>query len=245
MALQARLQLDELSIKQNELSHNTLIREISSQKKPNFILRKLMSALESMRAGKGMGWSRAWNKYDLNVFRTHTGNMEEDQALLKQIKEVLTPFLDGFPKEYKGFFEDLISDPKLMLFTFYHNRTVDGQDYEGLTLSLGRKVPSDRSKRDRFDLVLEDKREQGSVDQKLDLVRIYCCPWHMYQNKDLHLVKLEANDILDSLQALYAASVDNYHQWKVMEERQWAHWSTRYIEYFGPRSFIPKGSSFT
>ena len=46
------------------------------------------------------------------------------------------------------------------------------------------------------------------------------------------------------VQSSYRQCVDHYNQWKTEEGRQWSHWSVRYIDYFGPRGFIPQGSSF-
>lgn len=48
-----------------------------------------------------------------------------------------------------------------MAFTFYHNHWLGEDRFEGLTLSLGRKVPGDKTKRDRPDPILEDKLAGG------------------------------------------------------------------------------------
>ena len=134
-----------------------------------------------------------------------------------------------------------------MAFTFYHNNDSDEKQFEGLTMSFGRKVPEDKTKRDRLDIILEDNREDGTVDGMVDRLRIYLCPWQTYQEKKFHLIELNSLDATQQsiAQDLYKHCIDHYHQWKGEEERQWSHWSVRFIEYFGPRSFIPKGSSFT
>ncbi|MFP6584856.1 MAG: hypothetical protein VCD00_20145, partial [Candidatus Hydrogenedentota bacterium] len=98
------------------------------------------------------------------------------------------------------------------------------------------------TKRDRVDIVLEDRRVDGAVDGKIDRRRIYVCPWETYEAREFHLTERE--DDLEDAQALYSHLLDYYHQWKSDEDRQWSHWSVRYIDYFGARSFIPQGSSF-
>jgi hypothetical protein len=133
-----------------------------------------------------------------------------------------------------------------MVFTFYHNSEYDGVQYEGVTFSIGRKRPDDRTKRDRIDIVLEDKRVDGSVDGIVDRLRIYVCPWETYQTKKFQLLEPKPDTAnWSTVQPLYDHLVNHYHQWKSDDNRQWSHWSVRYIDYFGPRSFIPQGSSFT
>jgi hypothetical protein len=243
----ATLNLDEHSLEVDELSIPALTHEIGLKKKPNWILVKMMNALEKKRQGKGYGWSRAWNKYGLNVYRTHICNVEKDSDYLAPAQTFLKNFVQDAPENYRQFIEDLFQDPTRMSFTFYHNNDSDERQYEGLTMSFGRKVPEDKTKRDRLDIILEDRRQDGTVDGEVDRIRIYLCPWNTYQDKNFHLIDI--SDLSPDQQAiaqdLYKHCIDYYHQWKGEQERQWSHWSVRFIEYFGPRSFIPKGSSFT
>jgi hypothetical protein len=151
------------------------------------------------------------------------------------------------PEKYQAFASELLADPSLMLFTFYHNHDSGTAQHEGLTLSFGRKVAADPSKRDRLDLILEDRRVNGRVDGRLDRVRLYICPWSEYQHDKAHFafeLSDPAADLMPAAQSLYESCVRHYHNWKGDETRQWSHWSARYIDYFGPRSFIPVGSSF-
>lgn len=244
----ATLPLDAESLRVEELSVPALMRELNLQQRPNWLLRKLMNALEQKRQGKGLGWSRAWNKYGLNVFRTHLQNQNRDPDYFAPIAPLLARLVALAPPAYQAFATELLADPGLMVFTFYHNHdSADGQ-YEGLTLSFGRKVPGDPTKRDRMDLILEDRRINGRVDGQIDRVRLYVCPWSEYQNDKNHFVVeengLEA-DPSGPAQVLYQNCVRHYHAWKGDEARQWSHWSARYIDYFGPRTFIPVGSSFS
>lgn len=240
------LVLDKTSIDPNALSREALMRELNLQKKPAWILRKFMNALETKRAAKGMGWSRPWNKYGLTVFRTHTLDRVDDHAFISLAKETIERTLASLPIEYKLFAFELWQDPKLSAFTFYHNNQDDSGEFEGLTLSFGRKVPYDATKRDRLDIILEDKRESGKVDGILNRVRIYINPWIEYQNKNYELIEFSTPDqhIPNRFQNLYQTSIELYDRWKSDSDRQWQHWSTSYIDYFGPRAFIPTGSSF-
>jgi hypothetical protein len=243
------LPLDETSIDPNELSRSTLMREIGLQKRPPWLLRKFMSSLESKRQKKGLGWSRPWNKYHLNVFRTHIHSLSGDRdylnSILEAIQQATLPQMD-VSSEYQSLIPSLLKDPKLMAFTFYHNREENGQQYEGFTLSLGRIVDTDKTKRDRVDLILEDKRVDGTVDGILDSVRIYINPWSMHSQGKYHSIEtLEPADIHMESQNIFDDGVQKYQQWKEDPKRQWEHWSIQFIEYFGPRTFIPKGTAFT
>ncbi|MSU60942.1 MAG: hypothetical protein EXS31_00875 [Pedosphaera sp.] len=246
-AIAETLHLDENSIRPEELSTSTLMRELNLQAKPAWVLRKLMNALEGKRQAKGLGWSRLWNKNGLNIFRSHVHHIAEDEDLLGPVKLFVASALSKETEVYWQFASDLLSDPTLMAFTFYHNYQAEGFQYEGLTVSFGRRVPGDPTKRDRLDLILEDRRMDGRVDGQLDQFRIFVCPWAEYQNGRRHLALTSegmASDALKPAQELYWDCVRKHNQWKESEGRQWSHWSQRYIDYFGPRSFIPGGTSF-
>ena len=240
------LQLDEESIDPEMLSMPVLTREIGLQQRPNWLLVKMMNALEQKRQGKGLGWSRAWNKYGMNTFRTHICKPMEDASYVAPAEDFLAQRMDQIDEPYRSFVKDLVSDPDRMVFTFYHNAEYDGVQYEGITFSMGRKRRDDRTKRDRIDIVLEDRRVNGAVDGKIDRVRIYVCPWETYQEKVYQPIEMESdNPSWDTAQPFYDHLVKYYHGWKGEDDRQWSHWSVRFIDYFGPRSFIPKESSFT
>jgi hypothetical protein len=243
----AGIVLDGESMALEELSIPALTREIALQQRPNSLLVKMMNTLEAKRQKKGLGWSRAWNKYGLNVFRTHISQRENDTAYLAPVLDFVQSFLGPSDIAQASFVKELLADPNLMAFTFYHNSERDGCQYEGCTLSLGRKRPEDKTKRDRLDIILEDERIGGRVDGVVDSLRIFVCPWFMYQHKEFHLVDVcdFSDDDHLACQDMYDHCTKHYHVWKGMEERQWSHWSVKYIDYFGPRSFIPQGSAFT
>lgn len=242
------LKLDARSIAPDQLSIPTLMREIGLSHRPNWLLRLLMNALENKRQAKGMGWSRPWNKYGLNIFRTHNTHLHEDTDHYAPIAPFLDQFAPRIPPDYADFVAELLADPSCMTFVFYHNHDDDTGQYEGLTLSFGRRNAEDKTKRDRFDIILEDRRTDGRVDGEVERLRVYVCPWNRFRNNREHF-HLESSDFTDAERAavrgLYQEAVRHYHQWKSVEERQWSHWSQQYIDYFGSRNFIPVGTSFS
>ncbi|MBL4889654.1 MAG: hypothetical protein JKX97_06505 [Candidatus Lindowbacteria bacterium] len=239
--------LDKQSLDPKTLSMPALIQELNQQNKPNLILCKLMNILESKRMKKKLGWSRPWNKYGVNNFNTHILTLKDDETYIQGIYQAIKPVIQGFDTDYLSFIEELLNDPKMMAFTFYQN-SVDDRDrqYEGLNISLGRKCESDRTKRDRFDIVLEDLRVDGAVDGKIDRVRIYVNPFDKFSDEDF--LFWEKSDFepqeFEILQGIYDCGIKNYDQWKTEKSREWAHWSVRYIDYFGAREWIPQNSSF-
>lgn len=241
------LDLDEHSLDIEELSIPALTREVGLQKKPAALLRKMMNLLEKKRQAKGYGWSRAWNKYGMNVFRTHMCVAQMDEDYIAPLLPFIQRAVGDLSELCGAYVDEFFADPALMAFTFYHNLDAGDKQYEGLTLSLGRKLVEDRTKRDRVDIILEDLRVDGRVDGYVDRVRVYVCPWETYKDKNffLHEDRDLQGQKKELAQELYAHAIEYYHLWKADEGRQWSHWSTRYIDYFGPRTFIPKGSSFT
>ncbi len=242
------LHLDAQSLRPETISMPAMMRELTLQRKPPGLLVKLMNALEQKRQRKGIGWSRAWNKYGMKVFRTHTQRCDQDDDYFAPVMTLLNHFLTSAPESYRSFVADLLCDPSRMAFTFYHNHSApEGRQYEGLTISLGRRVPDDSSKRDRLDIVLEDERVDGAVDGRVDRLRIYVCPWATY-GEDRTFYAWDQCSFsraeVGLVEACYRECVSRYDSWKSDESRQWSHWSVRYIDYFGPREFIPQGSSF-
>ena len=219
-----------------------LARELTLHKRPLWLLRLFMNALESKRMAQRRGWSRPWNKVGVMIFRSHYLKPERDAPLFAEVGRLLDG-LGEIPEDCQAFVRSLLGEETgepLMAFAFYHTRREGKLEYEGVTLSLGRKVEGDRTKRDRLDLILEDLREDGAVDQVVDQVRVVINPWSRYQSGDVFELHLDPTQA----QALYTVCLADYARWRDVEERQWDHWSSRYIDYFGPRSFIPRGSGF-
>jgi hypothetical protein len=239
------IELDNNSINPDELSSEALQRELSLQKRPAWIMRVMMNALEKQRSGKKFGWSRPWNKMGYMIYRTHIHKKSEDELYFEVMHEMLKQTCKEAPKVYLDFIESLFKEEKPMAFTFYHNRTDEnGEMFEGLTFGLGRKASENKKMRDRIDIVLEDKRESdGSVDGVMDKIRIYINPWSEYESDALFELELNGEEA-KVFDPIYKRSVDVYHSLKVNEDRLWKHWSVNYIDYFGKRDFIAKNSSF-
>ena len=229
-----------------QLSLSALMREINLRERPTWVLRMLMNALDKKRQARGLGWARPWNKIGMTIFRAHRHIPAADRAHLRGAMQAIGEYAPE-PLLSLPFIGDLFADPGLMAYTFYHNRESGGAQYEGLTVSFGRHVPDDRTKRDRLDLILEDRRADGRVDGRVDLVRIIVCPWSTY-GIDRDHQRYEQCEFTDEerscFDAVYRHCVEAYHAWKDDESRQWTHWSASFIDYFGPRTFIPQGSSF-
>jgi len=240
------IQLDKSSINPKKLSMSALKNEINQQKRSNTVLRYFMNVLESKRMKNKLGWSRPWNKYGINNFRSHYLFKDEDRGYLQNTITHIFDILPDPGQPYQKFMENLFKDPKLMCFTFYHNNTYKEQ-YEGLTISFGRIVTEDTSKRDRLDIIFEDKREKdGGVDGKIDQMRLYINPFEKFKEDEMGYRKFSKNDTaaMEKGQQLFNDALKKYNLWKNESRRQWQHWSIKYIDYFGPRKFIPLESSF-
>jgi hypothetical protein len=245
---QTALKLDDQSLDVSALSMPALTREICLQAKPNWLLRRLMNALESKRQAAGMGWSRSWNKVGLTIFRAHTADLCKDADYFAALHPLVDRLLARLDDEYRAFGQELIADTHTMSFSFYHNAGQEpGADtqYEGVTIGFGRRAAGEPSKRDRLDLILEDRREGGGVDGVVDRVRLVVCPWHEYREKRFAMVEQQGHFASGDVADAYRAAVGAYNEWKGEPRRQFLHWSYQYIDYFGPRQFIPLQSSFT
>lgn len=238
--------LHESAAAAEQLSLSALMREINLREKPVWVLRILMNALDKRRQARGLGWSRPWNKIGMTIFTAHRYQLDQDARRLAGAREAIREFAPE-PLLSLPFIEDLFADPALMAYAFYHNRESVGAQYEGVTLSFGRHVPDDRTKRDRLDLILEDRRIDGRVDGDVDLARIIVCPWSSY-GVDRDHQRYEQCEFTDDerarFNAVYREAAATYHEWKHDESHQWSHWSAALIDYFGVRTFVPQGTAF-
>lgn len=234
------------SIDADELSLGTLAGQVDPRGQPAWEVQVMMQALEKRCQARGQGWWRPWNKTGMTIFRAHRHVFPGDADVLHGAMEAIRDFAPE-PLLTLPFIEDVLRDPALTAFTFYHNRESGGAQYEGLTVSFGRPAPDDASRRDRVDLILEDCRVDGRVDGHVDLARIIVCPWSTY-GIDRDHQRFEQCEFTDDEQvrfdALYRGGVGTFHAWRHDESRQWSHWSADYLEFFGPRTFVPLGTSF-
>ena len=239
------IKLDDQSLDPEDLSQEVLKRELFLQKRPKNILFKMMNILEQKRMDKKLGWSRPWNKYNLSIFRTHIHFIKQDREYLQTMFDLVLYLLSklSVEQDYANFAKSLMQDQSLLAFSFYQNRQDDEGDFEGICFSIGVKQGRFR---DRLDLIFEDKRRNdGSVDSKLDQLRLYINPYKRFANDEFYLAKLVDNDIDGQMQGAYDLGIETYHQLKANPKRLWKHWSINYIDYFRARDFIPKNSAFT
>jgi len=227
-------------------SLESLVREVRDHERPAWELRVLVQALEKRCRAHGAGWTRPWNRNGMAIFRADRLTPIVDAAALHATIETIREFAPE-PLLSLPFIDDLAADPALMAFVFYHNRESGGAQYEGLTISLGRPAPGEPARRDRLDLILEDRRIDGRVDGRVDLVRILVCPWSSY-GIDRDHQRLELCEFSDAERARFDAEyrrwVGAFHAWEHDAARRWAHWSAEYVEFFSPRTFVPAGTSF-
>jgi len=203
---------------------------ISKKNQPNKIMRFLMNALESYRQARKLGWSRPWNKYDLTVFQTFKLNIAEDNDLITQFANVIENDI-SMPSSARKFVEELLADKAhLMGFLFAHDYQQEGQQYEGVTFSLGRV--KDKRYRDRIDLIFESPVNDG-VSQGFSRIRVYIDPF-MGVKEPLWSCLVE-KDLSAQAQHLFEQLTDVSWTWAEQEDRLWSHWTSDYIDYFGPR----------
>jgi len=242
------LNLDAASLPQETLSRAALTRELFLHRRRPRLLSWMVDTLEARRARRGVGWSRPWNREGHTVFRTHQTDLRSDIDYIDAARRVLFEVRARVPGRSWAFVEDLLEDPAQVGLTFYHNRVEGFAEYEGLTISFGRKARADRRRLDRLDLILEDRRDgSGAVDGRVDRLRVFICPWETWARRESCTLDVELSDARLTARTcdLYALAVRRYHAWKRVESRQWSTRGQRYVSYFGPRRFIPRGSSFT
>jgi len=203
---------------------------LSKKNQPNKIMRFLMNALESYRQARKLGWSRPWNKYDLTVFQTFKLNVSTDRELITQLANIIENDI-SMPSSARKFVEELLADEAhLMGFLFVHDYQQEGQQYEGVTFSLGRV--KDKRYRDRIDLIFESPVNDG-VSQGFSRIRVYIDPF-MGVKEPLWSCLID-KDLSAQAQHLFEQLSNASWAWAEQEERLWNHWTSDYIDYFGPR----------
>ena len=224
--------------------YRAAIQALNKKNRPPAVLRMIMSAFESYRQSRKLGWSRPWNKYGINTFRSYKLDFPRDAGLVAMARNVLEEAAMDMPPDARAFIDDLLGDPsaarsQLMGFIFF-NEIEDGDDlYEGVTLSFGRK--NNKRYRDRLDIVLEAPLRHGHA-QPFERVRIYVDP---FRGVKPPLWKTEHSSAgLVAATALFAHLCAIYTSWESVDGRIWDHWTSAYIDYFGPRSRFIENSHF-
>lgn len=215
----------------SEQDYQQALSTLSQAKQPAAILKLIMRGFEAYRAARKMGWSRPWNKYDLVNFQSLKIKPEQDHVLIQSAQQLIKDEFSDVPAEATAFIHQLLSDTNLMGFIFCHEYQQDGRRWEGATLSLGRK--NNRRYRDRFDIILESEIIDGR-SAGFSRIRVYVDP---YSDKPAPPVwQAETSPQADVSCLLFNALTEASWTW-AGEDRTWDHWTSRYIDYFGPRHF--------
>jgi hypothetical protein len=232
---------------QDTRAYKAAIDTLNKRNRAPSVLRLIMNALESYRQARKIGWSRPWNKYGVKTFRSYRLDPGADTDLIDRARAVLRAEATDLPDEARAYVDDLFSDDtqtrkRLMGFLFYHEvidaETDGGGVWEGVTLSFGRV--NHKRHRDRFDLVFEGRVADGRVGP-LSRLRMFVDPFHgvappLYQ-RTVTPAHAEAQETFETLCDLYAA-------WADTPQRAWDHWTSQYIDYFGPRRTFADGTRF-
>ncbi|MCK5360410.1 MAG: hypothetical protein KAJ95_07270, partial [Gammaproteobacteria bacterium] len=214
-----------------ETQYREASKTLSREKRPPAVLRMLMNSFESYRQARKFGWSRPWNKVDLMNFQSFKLDPSNNPAFIRTASDLLNLELLNLTKDAQNFAEELLADKNLMGFVFIHEFTEGGKQYEGATLSLGRK--NQKRYRDRIDIIFESPVIAG-ISQGLERIRVYIDP---YRENDKKTLWQGATATLNNSHAesLFAALSEVSWEWAGDEKRVWDHWTSAYIDYFGER----------
>lgn len=224
-------------------AHYQGIRSILSKEsqKPG-ILRLLMRAMEAYRSARKYGWSRPWNKYGVMNVQSFRIRPLADTQLIAMAIQTLQREIPDIPREIEGTIHELLLDKKkLMGFLFVQETTdPDGSLFEGINISLGR-VNAKRY-RDRLDIIIESPMTENKT-QGPTRVRVYLDPYDKgrkdplwtYQENEIKSEQTKAD--FESLAAIS-------WEWANSPSRIWDHWTSKYIDYFGPRQWNPLSTYF-
>ena len=209
----------------NEGEYRAVQSALSHRNRPHVILRYLMNLFEEYRQARRIGWSRPWNKAGVRTFLAFKMDVE-DELFPAKVLDALPR--DGIPEEGLSLARELAARPE-MAFLFLSEIEEGGRRFESATLSLGRVNASNRRCRDRVDVIL-DAEIVGARCMGLTRVRVFVDPYRGPKAGEWS-VTTSATPVLRQLAGelrLRAAG------WAVRGERVWNHWTSDYIDYFGP-----------
>ncbi|MFT4711633.1 MAG: hypothetical protein ACI8W1_000109 [Candidatus Azotimanducaceae bacterium] len=223
-----------------ESDHDQVMKLINDRKKPSAILRLLMNAFEGYRQSRKLGWSRPWNKVNLINFQSFRVSKSRDQNLLSYANDIIKRDCQNMSTPAAQFAENLINHSEsLMAFIFIHEFTEKGQLYEGATLSLGRK--NNKRYRDRLDIIVESPIADG-ISQGFKRLRVYVDP---YTSKKAPLwCDTLFPDATSASAELFERLSEISTDWQFEKDKRWDHWTSDYVDYFGPRQKYIENSFF-
>lgn len=237
---------------ETEKQYQEAMKTLGKRNRPNWILRLVMNALESYRQARKIGWSRPHNKVGVTTFSSYELDLKNDRKIAEEaFKAARVEFIGEIDDQQISFLDDLKNDPGLMGFIFVHDREDKGHIYEGATFSFGRRTPSLPRFRDRMDFIVEsaiDNNGSRGLTSVRTIIDPFKQPISKYPPVVLRHVCDEKTDpswwfASESL-ALFDRASELHGEWSKIPEKQWDHWTSDYIDYFGPRKQAVPGTYF-
>ncbi len=226
----------------SEQQYRESMQELSQLSRPPRILCHLMNALETYRAARKQGWSRPWNKYWDSNFKSFSLDTDRDESLLTLAGEIIHGELSEMPESARVFAADLLGRrEKLMGFVFVHEVTEEGEKFEGATLSLGRLAADKPRHRDRLDLIVESRVRDGE-SAGFSRFRAFVDPFRGRSEPHWACVKAGPHQL--ATEKLFERLAEASHAWVGEADREWEHWTSAYVDYFGPRQWSMDKSFF-
>lgn len=209
------------------------LQQMEGRARPPVLLTALMGILESYRARQRMGWSRPQNKEGVRTFKTLVPTAGAMAEIAERSYNLLHNREMKVSAESFRYVEDLLIDPALMGFMFFHDMEEDDRNFEGVTLSFGRRTGNRRRFRDRLDVILEAEVLHG-VSQGFARLRVFIDPYDGGGERT-EIIRRDALFAPEAARELFIMAEEFYSAWRDIPERQWMHWTQEYVEYFGSR----------
>ena len=233
----------------DKTAYRAAVTALNTRSRPPAILRFIMQALEHYRQFRKMGWSRPWNKYGIMTFQSFALRFPQDNDLIAMARSVVADQCPDLPGDAAAFLDDLLGDnqesrAQLMGFIFIHEFIEGERRFEGVTLSFGRVC--DKRFRDRFDLILEAPLEKESRND-FSRLRVFIDPFRPLNTanaKDPIWTRVIEPAVSESARRLFEKLAAISWDWAEDTSRHWDHWTSAYIDYFGPRQWPVLESNF-
>lgn len=228
----------------SDSDYSSIYQTLTFKDLPSSILSKIMNAFEKYRMAHKYGWSRPWNKENLTIFKSFRWYPFEDEDIFDLVSKFLLQNISLFNERNEDFIRDLLTDRKMQGFLFFHDNLTNSTYREGVTISLGRISNKGTRYRDRMDIILESNIINQTSTQKLDLITLYIDPYLGNLKFPLPIIisnnEMKGFNFLENLQTI---STQKFRNWK-NTDREWHHWSQKYIYYFGKRIYAPVNTLF-
>lgn len=230
----------------SESTYSSVYQILTVKNFPTSILLSLMSVFEEYRLKRKIGWMRPWNMENLRIFKSIRWYPKEDKDLYEMLYKLFLQNIHIFDENNEYFIRDILNDRSTQGFLFYHDSysLEESTVYEGVTLSLGRISSINSRFRDRIDIILESKVTDLICSQNTDKIRIFIDPY--IKNAvmpPLLEFSYKSNKNSEKINAIFELLIKKYHLWE-NTEREWYHWSQKYISYFGERKNCPLNTLF-